>query len=286
MIPLLLLGLTLAVPLEAPAHDEDSSDFDFEGEWIGYRRRPMMSLQYGSGQINETEIIQSFAPPRFLEARAGGTWIDTLWNDGEILDYRSDQLFLTFLSSNIGTTPAAPDLETEQWRFGLLWDRGYGYRLGSSPSSPMLLLTHADGIVWSRLRLLDRPAVPADSLLLSLWTDAFRFGTKTEAGITLHPFPLVAVSVNYEREIIFRRHLFMKWVGSSLLEGIGHWAIDAFVRRVRKARPEAAPLVYFVLKNAYSYGVYALRKAEMNFPFESEPPLTVDGFKIGVSFVF
>jgi len=107
-----------------------------------------------------------------------------------------------------------------------------------------------------------------------------------EGGVKLRLVPLVIIDVGFERAIVFRRHLFWKWVGSVALEGMANWGMDAFIDRVLQSSPAAVPVVSFVLKNALSYGVYQLRKDTMNYPFDSEAPLFLDTFKFGATFVF
>ena len=96
----------------------------------------------------------------------------------------------------------------------------------------------------------------------------------------------VELNASYERSIVFRRHLFWKWLGSALIETAGQVAVDKFVDEIMDSTPCAGPIVSFVLKNALAYGAYELRMQKMNWPFKSEPPLSYDQFKVGINFVF
>jgi hypothetical protein len=60
-------------------------------------------------------------------------------------------------------------------------------------------------------------------------------------------------------------------------------AADMFVDEVEQASPYAAPVVRFILEGALQYAFYELREDEVNWPFDTEPPLTVDMFKLGVT---
>ncbi|MBD3274084.1 MAG: hypothetical protein GF372_02170 [Candidatus Marinimicrobia bacterium] len=50
--------------------------------------------------------------------------------------------------------------------------------------------------------------------------------------------------------------------------------------------PVAASVASFLLKSGWSYAFYELRAADMNWPFATAEPFSVDAFKAGVSFVF
>jgi hypothetical protein len=46
------------------------------------------------------------------------------------------------------------------------------------------------------------------------------------------------------------------------------------------------PIMYFVLKNGISYVFYTQLQEKMNWPFNSETPLTIETIKIGASISF
>jgi hypothetical protein len=66
----------------------------------------------------------------------------------------------------------------------------------------------------------------------------------------------------------------------------GTSADDYFIKEIFYASPSAGPIVYFLLKNALSYGIYELRQEKMNWPFSSAPPLSFDSFRFGLMFTF
>jgi hypothetical protein len=62
--------------------------------------------------------------------------------------------------------------------------------------------------------------------------------------------------------------------------------LDKFIDEIFESSPSAAPVVNFMLKSALTYGMYELRKDKMNWPFNSDSPLTYDQFKFGLTFIF
>jgi hypothetical protein len=251
--------------------------------WWGLFRnqQPTISTSFGFTESSVNGLTQSFASPRTFELKLGGARISE--EPEGILHMRHNSFMFANLTNAVGGK-SSTEINTDIWRFGFEWDKGYGYGSTDSPA-PSVLLMHSDGVHWSKLRVKGNPGVSADAELLSLY-EAFRFGTKTEATVSVRVAPLVALNAGYERSAMFRRHLVWGWLGSVALEsGVG-WALDKFIDRIVDASPAAAPIVNFVLKNGLSYGVYQLRKERMNYPFESEAPILNDTFKIGITFIF
>jgi hypothetical protein len=122
--------------------------------------------------------------------------------------------------------------------------------------------------------------------LLSDFNQSTRFGTATEAGIIVPIAGFVNLQAQYDRTIVFPRHLFWKHLGSMMIEAIGQTAVDGFVKAIMKSSPTAGPILNFILKNALSYGIYELRREKMNWPFNSAEPLMFESFKAGFTFTF
>jgi hypothetical protein len=244
---------------------------------------PSVSLTYGFSSINIHNFSSTFAEPNVPEIKLGYTSEKPIWSEDGILHLKYNYLFLSNITTDISGTPAANEIESNLWRFGFGWARGYGYRLGSSSS---IIPYNSFSFNWSRLDVKNFPANQDNANKLSLFNDAFRFGTGSEAGLRIKVIPIVNIEVGYERSIIFERHLFWKWAGSALIEAGGNWALDAFVDKIMDSSPYAAPIVGFVLKGALAYGIYELRQEKMNWPFESATPLAYDQFKFGLTFNF
>jgi hypothetical protein len=225
------------------------------------------------------------APTGLVELKLGGVNED-LVGEGTLVEYRYDYFTIANISNDLRRNVRAGELASDTWRFGVAWEKGFGYLLWDAENRPALILYKTDGIIWSRLDVRgDLDAAPGGTLL-GQFEDGTRFGTKTEAGVKFRIAPLVIVDAGFERSIAFRRHIFWPWIGSVAVEGAGQWLIDRFVDRILDSSPAAVPVVNFVLKNALAFGAYQLRREKMYAPFGSEPPLFSQGFKVGVTFVF
>jgi len=170
------------------------------------------------------------------------------------------------------------------WRFGAGKKEGYGAKIGSMSIVPYT----SSSIAWTYLDLNNFSDISSqgDNNSLAKFNKDFRFGTQFEGGIILNVLPMISLEAKYERSAIFPRTLFWKYTGSAIIEEGGMQLLDDFVSRILKNKPLAGALVNFVLKNAYSYGMYELRKSKMNWPFNTESPLMHESFKFGLSFTF
>jgi hypothetical protein len=126
--------------------------------------------------------------------------------------------------------------------------------------------------------------VALDVNVSELYHDSFRFGTAFEAGVRFQVIRQISLEADYERAVVFQRHLFWKWLGSAAIEGAAQFMLDRFVEEIMDSSPYFAPVMSFLLKNGLYYGIYELRKEKMNWPFNSEAPVTIDQFKVGVTF--
>ena len=262
--------------------DNDWDDFDFDFDLFDTHKSPSVSLTYGFSSINLKNFSGSFADPNVPELKLGYTTAKSGWEDDGILNYKYNYLFVSNITTDISGTPGANEIESNLWRFGFGWAKGYGYDLGAAAIIPY----NSYSLAWSRLDVKKFPDNQEDMDKLALYNESFRFGTGSEAGLRIQVIPQVTLEGAYERSVIFERHLFWKWAGSALIEGAGHWALDSFVDRIMESSPYAAPVVAFVLKSALSYGVYELRQEKMNWPFKSAAPIAYDQFKFGMTFNF
>lgn len=276
-------ALCLATCLST-AQDDTAADHRWSAEWSWPRvhGRPAISAYYGFTTSKFKGMGGSFSNPRLGELKMGTLAESTRDSGAGIRWYDFGYFDVTNISNDLGNKSAAGSINADLWRFGIGWDKGYGY--GSDDAS--VVLYNSFGLLWSRLRIEDFYADSADSALLAPFDGTFRFGTKVEGGIKARIIPNLSIDAGYERDVVFPAHLFWKWLGSSLLEVGGQGVIDEFVGRILESSPGAAPVISFVLKSGFSYAFYELRKDKMNYPFESGPPLRHDSFKAGLTFVF
>jgi len=93
----------------------------------------------------------------------------------------------------------------------------------------------------------------------------------------------VSLHAGYERTAVFPSFKIWYAILSTGIDRAALWALDMFVDEVEDASPYAAPVVRFLLESALQYGYYELRTEEVNWPFDTEPPLDYDMFKLGLT---
>jgi hypothetical protein len=281
----LLTALLFCVPLRAVlAQDDKSDDWDSWKDFkFTYRRSPTLSIYYGWTTPSFDGFTQDFAKSGFLQFKIGGSTVRTKDMIANLVNYKYEYFEVANFAPRLTTLPSSNEVVTETWRFGGAAETGMGY---GNPSSFSVILYNSGGINWSQISVPKQVLTPADSNILELYNGTFRFGTLSEGGVKLRLSNLFIIDGGYERAMIFPRTLFMKWVGSALLERVFQWGVDEFVDKVVDNSPAAAPVVSFVLKNGVSYAMYELRKKSMNWPFPSDPAMLNDTWKIGVSMTF
>ena len=276
-----LLIISLCVQAALAQTKSDSTWF-FETPKFEFPDKPTVGLSYGFTRHSLNGLNESFARPRLTEVKLGFSESKMVDKIARILKRDFHYAALSIVSTDIGGRSAAGEINSKLIRIGLAWDKGYGYELGSSSINSY----HVFGLHWSALTVEGGGLSTADSVLLSPFDGTIRFGTKTEGGIRFVIVPMVSVDVGYERAIIMPKHLFLKWAASTILEGISYGMLDRFIDRIMDSSPQVVPVAHLVLKNALSYGLYELRRNRMNWPFDSDPPIVSDSYKVGLTFVF
>jgi hypothetical protein len=242
---------------------------------------PTIELTYGINSLSteDDSFDGDFGNQPDLEIKIGTIYKDiNTYGSQDLVDYS----FTYFLVSNVSNDYGKMDedkFQASAWKFGCGSQSGMGYNLYENSD---IVFYRGDSWQWTMIEFED------DSLgsLNNTYEDAFRFGTSFEGGFKWFALENLAIGASYENSIVFPRTMFWYWAGSSVVYHIGDAVVYQFIRAVRNASPAAAPIVYFILKNAYSYGFYSLRAKSMNWPVESAPPFIFEQFKINLTFAF
>ena len=289
LICLLFVGATFAQEGDSTSSSRHhrwyhwKNDFNFLHE--GFRGRPTLGFLYGFSKMSLKNAQRTYADPELMELKIGYTSKRSTWDDDNIFDYNYKYLQISYFSTELANTPSNADVQSKMWRVGFSKASGYGYDFGDFNLIPY----NASGFSWSRVEMLPDKIVtfaPLPPSGLEDYDNTIRFGTSAEGGLKFTYAGHYVIEAGYERSIIFRRHLFGKWVMSAIIEDATQSLLDGFIDEVLDHSPKAAPIVNFLLKNALSYGIYELRQSKMNWPFNTEPPLSYNQFKFGVTIVF
>lgn len=244
---------------------------------------PTIVFNYGVSKMNLKSITDKFAKPGLFEIKLGYTTEKSFNGSDLVSNYNFNYVHLSNITPDLSGNKNSKDLITNSWSFGLGFSSGYGYDLGNDFS---ITPYHVNSIDWIDVGMLSTPSNPADIKTTDLFNKSVRLGNSFEGGLLFKFNNYVGLDASYERSIVYSRHLFWKWGVSELIEVAGQALIDKFVDEILDSTPAAVPVVNFILKNAFSYGLYELKQDKMNWPFETVPPLAFDIFKIGITFVF
>lgn len=279
--------------------DDDDDIFSFNSDdnllpgaktFDKFFEKPHISLTYGTNDINYLidnidGFSNNFASSNAFKLKLGDVKIKKTKSD-DVLIYDASYFAVSNFTNEINTPTDASQINFNAWRISLFGDnQGYAYKLGEDS---YLALTNGSELNWNFLRLANVISSndSAAKTAMANFGQEVRFGESFEAGIKMKFLGGFGLEANYERSVIYQRHLFFKWAGSSIIESLAQGVVDRFVRKIMTYSPSATPIINFLLKNALSYGVYELRKEKMNWPFDSTQPLVIDNFKFGITYDF
>lgn len=275
-------------------HWGDEEDWGWNWSWdedfdFGFSKsRPAISLNYGISNISRDGLNKEFVNPNLLELKLGYIKEHSAWGKDNLINQRYRNVFVSNESNKLaGKDAQGLEIESDMWRIGFERSSGSGYKLGDNSG---LIFYNGYTLNWSRIDF-KYPQIltllPDSEIdILNMYDETFRFGTSGVGGIRIKMIDNLMLNASYERSIVFQRHLFWKWAGSAIIESAAQGLLDKFIDEIFESSPYAGPVVSFVLKNALSYGIYELRQEKMNWPFNSEAPLSYDQFKFGLTFVF
>ena len=127
--------------------NDDWKDFNFDFDLFDSYKNPSISVTYGFSSINLKDFSGSFADPNIPELKLGYTTAKSNKYAYGILDYKYNYLFISNIRTDISSKPGLNEIESNLWRFGFGWAKGYGYDLGSAAIIPY----NSYSFAWSRL---------------------------------------------------------------------------------------------------------------------------------------
>ena len=274
---LVLLGLSL--PARTIAGPSGSDSFT----WVlGRNSRPFVEFGYGIDWIRHKNLEAEFPTIGALEVKAGYLSVEVLEHGVVKLDDRF--IHGTWYGSDLGSgSGGTAGLEPTLGRFGFGTRYGYGYDLKNAAIVPYF----TSSVSWTELST-GRPATlgETDADILDRYEGTFRFGPSAEAGIRFNIGPTFSLTGGYEVNIVYPRFVFWEWLGSYSLAAIANGVVMWFGEDILEDSPMLGPIAIFVIRGAMAWGVYQLWREEMNWPFNSETPLTHETVKFGLNVTF
>jgi len=234
---------------------------------------------------------------RLAQRQFGGTFADIgslqlALGYGELRPYRTELLalderavYVAYGDQALGFKPVdSTRVVPTVWQLGLAFKGAYGYPVGAD-----LAILPAFGASFDITKVTtQRPygLSGADSTILDRYEGSFRFGHSAEAELRFELSRSVSLSGLYQLSIIYPRVVFWQWVGSFGLAAVGMGILSQMTVEIIRSSPALGPVLGWLLKSAFAYGIYALWRDNMHWPFKSETPLTQQSAAISVSIVF
>jgi hypothetical protein len=275
-----ILVVTPALLAQVPAGTDKR---DVLGWVLKGKFRPFIEAEYGYTVPDQEKLTVEFNKEAIVGAKLG--YSEVRLYKRSLLSMDDRYLFGNYSSSDIDHRNVIdPDKVTaELLRFGIGLRSGYGYPIGPIGLLPWNMhsfdLTRVTTVRPDSLSL-------ADTDILNRYEGRYSFGVSGEAGVTLRLFDFLGVNGSYQMSIIYPRVVFWEWLGSYLIAAGGMSIVTAFGEDVVSSSKILGPIFYWILKNGLTYGLFQLYKSKMNWPFNSETPLTQQAVKIGATFVF
>lgn len=271
-------SLEVAEEIEEFDYDDDSN-FEMSID-LDIFEHPYIGLNYGMTRLNNSLSTQNFLDVGKASLKLGYVTQEQYKTD-YVIKHKNKYILINNFTKDLYKAKTLNPLEISAWQFGFGNEKGYGYKFGSSAIIPYTVSEYN----WTQIKT-DLTKSGADSSLLGLYYNYFRFGQTAGSGIQIQLVPLISLDANYSFGLTFPRHLFWKHLGSLVVEEIANSSLDWFIKKVFKFTPEAGPIVNFVLKSGLSYAFFELRKDKMTWPFNSTSPLTLESFTVGLKFNF
>jgi hypothetical protein len=257
---------------------EDVMEWAWSGEF-----RPLVEVTYGKAMIKHQKFVDVLPENAIAEVKLGYSQIQKY----ERMVWELDERFIygSYISDDLDNTFTLEpgDISAIVRRIGFGNRLGYGYQLGPIE----LLFYNQNGLAWTKIQTnRSNDLIAGDNDILDRYEGTFRFGMNTEGGLKLQFFKSVALTGSYELAAVYPRHVFWEWLGSYIIMNAGVGLVSVFSDDIIHSSPTFGPIFYFLLKNGISYAFYQGVKDKMNWPFDSETPMTFENIKLGISFTF
>jgi len=281
----LLLSVLFVLFVYPSKHFCQLGQFGFRG--INSGTRNFAEVSYGIGDLNHKILNTSFNSLALNEVKLGRRTIKPIASY-KLLQFSDNYLFSSFVDDNTQSVNTSNKISFEIWRFGLGYRKGFGYSIENFAILPYYQM----GLVWNKISLnlphTNNFLIPdVDRPTLDHYDDNLKFGTTNVGGVDFRINPLFAIGASYETAVIFPYHKVWKQVGSFFIETLTQTGLDFLTEGVLvKQIPAVVPILYFVLKNGLSYYFFTLKQDEMNWPFKTKEPLTLEVLKFSLKITF
>ena len=276
------------VSLVSAGNNYSDQSGHFQGRWDyfgpeGWMKdsHPYIELNYGDSKPDIKDFKTDFSAIGYGEIKLGSRALKE--NPFRLED---NYVFLNKYARHLKNFDEAEEvgnIKAEMHSFGMGSRDAYGYEFSKVAVFPYHLLQFG----WTKFDADTGSFIPLfESDKLNRIEGKYRFGGSAEAGIDVSLYKSVSLIAGYEISVVYPRFLFWKWLGGSLVQGVGMEAVTQFAEEIVDLSPTFGPIMYAALQAGTSYLIYTGMKGKMYWPVNSEAPLTHETLKFGIGFRF
>ena len=265
------------------------SSFEKFIERINYSKKiqnsNLIAVSYGISNLDypHKDIFSELSNIFLLEIRYGFVRIDDDFRASNFAYLASETGYFANHSSHMTIKEFKDEGKTtDSWQFGFDFTNGYGYnsKMGQS------FFIHSGGLGWTVIDFENLGESIAEQRRYDVFDKKFKFGTDFESGLRHYFNKSISLDALYRHSIYFPEFSGWKFLGSYVTELLIQRTIDYYAEDFIPIFPNSFPIINWSAKTLVSYLLYELKRDQMNFPFESEPPINFYTYKIGVSLTF
>lgn len=271
--------------------------FDSQSEYftnIGYKETDSSKVDWfmiidggfipaSSFSISGTENDFALTNPKALELKAYLHYNKVSWTP-HTLSY--DAKGVSHFNMNLGTFLRkynfSPDYtensfpnDIDIWQFGFF---GYSFDGWNLTTGLDLLLSNSLYVHWNNISLHKNENHNFEDKR-GRYHNLIKFGYSLENAVQLRFSDFLGVSASYEQTNIFPAYLLLQYSLSSSI-----FALPSYLIKSILPNSSIRPLLAFIVDTGFNYAMHKIQKKKMNWPFNSEAPLSIDNFKVGLSF--
>lgn len=267
----------------------NNKDFKFKvssSKWIFKPEKPFIYFESGQANYSNKDYqginFGSNSPMTLVL----GYYEDKYMKNSTLYSSDTKDMFISYFSNNLmAINTNSSGYNTENWQFGINFGQGYGNELHKNFK---IFFNYKSGFSWTRFNLIDKRNIVDTGFVdkFERYDEKFKFGSQFQSVGNIVLFDLVSLNASYQRMHVYPAHLFWYWSLSEIIEAAAQSLLDEFIDEIKKFSPELTPFFNILLKTGLSYGIYELRRNNMNWPIETEPPFVIENFKLGFGFNF
>jgi hypothetical protein len=256
-------------------------------EWKKNNERPFINFNVGNSILKSQEYENVNFDKVNVAAITLGYYVRSEHTKSIVTKTSIDEIFITNTSDIFNKHDAnSQNIKGDFWRFGYNSGKGYGYKFSDYFG---LNFMYKDGSSWTLSKFEPNQyfeAGKSDTFNFNTYNESIRFGEQFESIASIEVLKYLSFNASYERINVYPRHLFWAWLGGKIIEEAAQGLLGSFIKEIRKYSPEFTPVINLILRTGLSYGLYELRKKNMNWPFDTAPPFTFENIKFGLQFNF